>query len=206
MFTGSAFEIVVGQSRAHPHLSRVPAQRQRCVFFDRDGVINRSPGTGYVTTPEDFHLNDGIAELVAEIRAAGWLAIVITSQRCVGKGLIDLATLDVIHAKMQTELAARADAAAFDAIYAFTGLPGTEQWEKPQPGMIEQACRDHAIEASNSVMIGDRDRDIEMADRAGVGKTIRLLAEEGYPEEVAASHTVNSIGELADTVRELLSA
>lgn len=177
--------------------------RQRCVFFDRDGVINRSPGDGYVTATGDFHLNDGIAGLVAAVGAAGWLAIVVTSQRCVGKGLIGLAELGAIHAEM-AEGVARAGGAAFDGIYAFTGLPGTGRWEKPNPGMIEQACLDHDIDPARSVMVGDRDRDIEMAHRAGIGTTVRLLAEAGYPQDVAATHTVASVAELADTVRELL--
>jgi histidinol-phosphate phosphatase family protein len=172
------------------------------VFFDRDGVINRSPGAGYVTSPDGLHLNDGVSEFVATVRAAGWLAIVITSQRCVGKGLIDLSTLDTIHAKMQRELGAD----PFDAIYAFTGLPGTESWEKPQPGMIEQACRDHPIDLKRSILIGDRDRDIEMANRAGVGTTVRLWIDKADSTAIAADHTAESIGEAAELVRELLGS
>lgn len=163
-------------------------------------MINASPGAGYVTSPDAFHLNEGIAGLVGDIAAEGWLSVVVTSQRCVGKGLIDLAGLDAIHAKMQTDLPK-----PFDAIYAFTGLPGTADWEKPQPGMVEQACRDHDIDPAASVLIGDRDRDIEMARRAGVGTAVRLLAEEGYPTDVPADHTVRSTDALRALVSKLLS-
>ena len=174
------------------------------MFFDRDGVINRSPGTGYVTSPDAFHLNDGIAELLIDIHAAGWLAVVITSQRCVGKNIIDLATLDTIHAKMQGELGDHGGQ-AFDAIYAFTGLPGTKNWEKPLPGMIEQACRDHGIDPTVSAMIGDRDRDIEMADRAGVGTSIRLWIDKADPTEVSADHLVESIADVRTLIKQQLA-
>lgn len=166
---------------------------RRCVFFDRDGVINRSPGDGYVLSTEAFELNDGVGNLLRSIHAAGWMAIVITSQRCVGKGLIDLAGLDTIHASMQSTLMDTCGS-QFDAIYAFTGLPGTENWEKPNPTMIDCACKDHGIDAEASIMIGDRDRDIEMAQRARIGKTLRLWIDD-HPQTVDADQTVASIEE-----------
>jgi len=170
------------------------------VFFDRDGVINRSPGAGYVLSVEAFELNDGVGDLLRSIHAAGWMAIVITSQRGVGKGLIDLDTLDTIHASMQSTLMDDYGS-AFDAIYAFTGLPGTESWEKPQPTMINCACKDHGIDASASIMIGDQDRDIEMAQRAGIGKTLRLWINNDA-KDVHADRTVESIREVSEAVAE----
>ncbi len=61
------------------------------MFFDRDGVVNRSPGDGYVTRIEDFHLNDGLVELVGLVAERGFVAVLVTSQRCVGKGLLSAA-------------------------------------------------------------------------------------------------------------------
>lgn len=173
---------------------------QRCVFFDRDGVINRSPGAGYVTSIDAFHLNDGVGELLVDIHAAGWLAVVVTSQRCVGKGLIDMDQLASIHASMQGSLLDQYGS-NFDAIYAFTGLPGTESWEKPNPAMIDQACIDHSIDPCRSIMIGDRDRDIEMADRAGVDRSLRLVIED-HPVERTATATVHDYAAAWQTLRD----
>lgn len=91
----------------------------------------------------------------------------------------------------------------FDAIYAFTGLPGSESWEKPNPTMINNACKDHSIDSHRSIMIGDRDRDIEMAKRAGLGRTLRL-AIGNDPVEIEADETVGSMQRVGELVREWL--
>jgi D-glycero-D-manno-heptose 1,7-bisphosphate phosphatase len=171
---------------------------RRCVFFDRDGVINRSPGEGYVLSIDAFVLNDGVGDLLRSIHDAGWMSIVITSQRCVGKGLIDLNGLETIHASMQKDLMDRFEV-NFDAIYAFTGLPGSESWEKPNPSMIDCASMDHSIDLDGSIMIGDRDRDIEMARRAGVGRTVRL-AIDGDPVKIEADETVGTMERVGEVV------
>ena len=176
----------------------------RCLFFDRDGVVNRSPGAGYVTTIDDFVLNDGIGQLLRSAQESGWLCIIVSSQRCVAKSLIDVKTLASIHRSMQTQLMDQYGS-KFDAIYVFTGEPGTELWEKPRPGMIEQARKDHAINLSKSLLVGDQDRDIEMAKIAGIGKTVRVLIEdEDRSDTVEADHTVYSIPEMVSTVQEML--
>jgi D-glycero-D-manno-heptose 1,7-bisphosphate phosphatase len=177
---------------------------RRCVFFDRDGIVNRAPGSGYVTELAEFSLHDGVGEVLKTAHDRGWLAIIVSSQRCVAKELIDLEGLELIHRSMQMELIDRYGS-KFDAIYVYTGQPGTEHWEKPRAGMIHQACKDHAIDPGKSILIGDQDRDIEMANRAGIGRTIRLLTNAGNEENnVVANQTVQSIGEMVVAVSELL--
>ena len=176
-----------------------PLQRsRRSVFFDRDGVINRSPGTGYVLSPEEFILAEGIGSLLKWLHNRGWLAIIVTSQRCVGKEIIDLAMLGSIHGCMQKGLKDRYGS-NFDAIYAFTDLPGTKSWSKPAAGMIVQACKDHCIDPLESIMIGDQDRDIEMAQNANIGCTIRIFdSEEDRPKLSKADECVGSIDQMID--------
>ena len=175
---------------------------QRCVFLDRDGVINESPGDGYVLTVEDFHLTAGIDRVLQTIHNQGWLAVVVTSQRCVGRGLMDLLQLETIHQTMQDYLKDRCGT-CFDAIYAFSGLPGTESWEKPQPGLVEQAVIDHHIDARASIMIGDQDRDIAMGIAARVGTSIRLKIDD-RPETVASDYRCESVTELEAFLPSLL--
>jgi D-glycero-D-manno-heptose 1,7-bisphosphate phosphatase len=177
-----------------------------CLFLDRDGVINASPGEGYVLSPTELVLNEGIGDLLQCAHSAGWLSIVITSQRCVGKERIDLSMLASIHRSMQEELNDRYGC-CFDGIYAFTGLPGTEAWQKPNPGMIEQACNDHCVAPSLSIMVGDQDRDIEMAQQAGIGSTIRVVNEaEQRSRGISADQTVFSIAELILTLKKQIMA
>jgi histidinol-phosphate phosphatase family protein len=163
------------------------------VFFDRDGVVNVSPGDGYVLSWEAFRFAPGIIEALAHCKAKGYATIVVTSQQGVGKGLMTQATLDDIHARMQAELAAHH--AEFDGIYACTHLSGTCACRKPSPGMILHAGRDHGIDLSRSWLVGDHDRDIQMAINAGVPRTIRILSH--HEPKVTSEFTLEDTSKLA---------
>lgn len=174
---------------------------RRCVFFDRDGVVNASPGEGYVLSPDAFHLNPGIAEALRLIRERDCLAIVVTSQKGVGKGLMSRQTLTNIHDRMQSLLAA--EGAAFDAIYAHTATGGDEDHPaKPDPGMIHAAAESFGIDPRLSWIIGDADRDIEMGRRAGLVGTIRVRGEKEIT--IPATHTLESTTEIPDLLRLIL--
>ncbi|MEZ5383914.1 MAG: HAD-IIIA family hydrolase [Prosthecobacter sp.] len=159
------------------------------VFFDRDGVVNESPGNGYVLRREGFYFTPGIFRALALCRARGYATVLVTSQQGVGKGLMTQATLDEIHVAMQTELAAHA--AAFDSIHACTHLSGTCDCRKPSPAMIFHARDELGLDLSRSWLVGDHDRDIQMAINAGVPHTIRILSH--HEPQVTADYT------LADT-------
>src|SRR4051812_46457052 len=119
-------------------------------FFDRDGVVNVSPGDGYVLRWEDFHFSDGVIEALLWLRARGFLLVLITNQQGVGKGLMTQAELDEIHERMQTELAKHG--AQFDAIYACTCLATdpTCTCRKPRPEMLLRAAAEHDLDLNES--------------------------------------------------------
>lgn len=170
------------------------------VFFDRDGVVNVSPGDGYVLRVEDFHLSPGIAEALALCRRRGYRLILVTSQQGVGKGLMTQVDLDAIHASMQDAL--RAQGADFDGIYACTHLRGTCSCRKPSPEMLFSAQREHGIDLSRSWLVGDHDRDIQMAKNAGVPHTIRVLSH--HEPQVIADHTLDRTDALAELLERVL--
>jgi histidinol-phosphate phosphatase family protein len=163
------------------------------VFFDRDGVVNVSPGAGYVLRWEDFHFAPGVIEALALCRSRGYATILVTSQQGVGKGLMTQASLDDIHARMQRELTQHA--AAFDGIYACAHLSGTCTCRKPSPEMIQRAQSDHALDLKQSWLVGDHDRDIQMAVNAGVPRTIRILSH--HEPQVEADFTLENTAGLA---------
>ncbi|MCE9520076.1 MAG: HAD family hydrolase [Verrucomicrobia bacterium] len=163
-------------------------------FFDRDGVVNRSPGAGYVLRWKDFHFNEGIIETLALLRSRGFALVLVTSQQGVGKGLMTQATLDEIHALMQGELARHG--AAFDAIYACTCLADDAHCtcRKPSPEMILRAAAEHDLDLTKSWLVGDHDRDIQMAHHAGVPHTIRIRGDE--PLQVTADRVLDNVRDL----------
>jgi D-glycero-D-manno-heptose 1,7-bisphosphate phosphatase len=173
-----------------------------CLFFDRDGVVNRSPGPGYVLRWEDFEFQDGIFDLISLVKSHGWLAVLITSQKGVGKGEMFHVELDRIHDEMQKRIAAECGS-GFDAIYAHTGLPEDPHPAKPDPGMILSAASDHDIDLSRSWMIGDADRDIEMAQRSSLEGAIRLVGDKALGIE--ASETVANLREAREVFERMVS-
>jgi D-glycero-D-manno-heptose 1,7-bisphosphate phosphatase len=174
---------------------------KKALFLDRDGVINVSPGDGYVLSWAQFKFSPGILPALKVAHDRGYQLIVVTSQQGVGKGLMSMAELNAIHAEM-IEIAAQAGI-AFAAIESCTHLAGTCTCRKPSPEMITRSAAHLGIDVGQSWMIGDHDRDIQMAINAGVPHTIRVLSH--HAPTVAATHTVERTDELAALLRRVLT-
>lgn len=171
--------------------------RQKAIFLDRDGTINKM--VGFVTKPEQFELIEGAAEAIKAINKSGYLAIVVTNQPVIARGDCTFEELQTIHDKMETELG---KVGAFvDAIYVCPhhtdkGFEGERpeykcncDCRKPKPGLLLQAAKDFNIDLSESYMIGDSHRDVEAGENAGVKKSI--MVEEN--EENGLLELVNDI-------------
>ena len=76
--------------------------KQRAIFLDRDGVINKY--VGFLTDIERFELNDGVTEAIKKINDNGYLAIVVTNQPVIARGEVTFDELEEIHNKMETLL------------------------------------------------------------------------------------------------------
>ena len=156
----------------------------RAAFLDRDGVINsKPPGGRYVTRWEEMRFLPGVAKAIAKLNQAGFRVIVVSNQRCVAKGLVTFADLDVIHERMCSEL--HAAGAVIDAVYY---CPHEKRppcnCRKPAPGMLLAAARDHQIDLGASWMIGDSKVDIVAGRNAGC-KTALLTAGDEPTKETA---------------------
>ena len=149
--------------------------KQKAVFLDRDGVINKY--VGFLTNIEQFELNDGVSEAIKKINNNGYLAIVVTNQPVIARGEVTFEELGEIHNKMETLLGL--DGAYLDAIYYCPHHPhkGYEgevpelkiecECRKPKPGMLIQASKDFNIDLSKSFMIGDGENDMQAGINAG---------------------------------------
>ena len=149
--------------------------KQKAVFLDRDGTINRY--VGFLRDIDDFELLPGVAEAVKRINASGYLAIVVTNQPVIARGEVTFEQLHEIHNKMETLLGA--EGAYLDGIYYCPHHPhkGYEgevpelkfdcECRKPKPGMLLKAAKDFNIDLAASWMIGDGENDIEAGKAAG---------------------------------------
>ena len=169
-----------------------------CVFFDRDGIVNQSPGPGYVERVEDFHLLPDFPPALRVVRRKAHAAVIITNQRGVGRGIMTQATLDAIHGTLADALAR--DGLALDAIYACTAVDRSDPRLKPQPGMFFDAARDLGLDLASSWMVGDNESDV-VAGRAAGCRTI--LVREGA-EPTVADHRLKSMADLAGFLEDHL--
>lgn len=149
--------------------------KQKAVFLDRDGTINKY--VGFLTNLEQFELMPGVSEAIKMINKSGYLAIVVTNQPVIARGDCTWDELQQIHDKMETELGK--DGAFVDAIYICPhhkdkGFEGERleykfdcDCRKPKVGLFLKAAKDFNIDFNQSILIGDSSSDLEAGERAG---------------------------------------
>ena len=137
------------------------------VFVDRDGVINRRLPGDYVRAWDQFRFLHGARAGLRLLREAGFLLVVITNQRGIGRGLMSEADLAEVHRRMQTELA-RAGAGVDLILHCPHDLGADCRCRKPRPGMIEQALARFSVDTARSWVVGDELTDLEAGRAAGI--------------------------------------
>jgi D-glycero-D-manno-heptose 1,7-bisphosphate phosphatase len=174
--------------------------KRRCVFFDRDGIVNKSPGDGYVERWSDFHLLSTFVKSLRVVRDMGFDAVVVTNQRGVAIGVMTLETVEDMHRRLRDRL--RED--GFELLDVMLCPHDRDQCEcrKPKPGMLLEAARRHGIDLSASWMVGDHETDVEAGRRAGC-RTIRVAP---AGTETMANHRVDDMEALPGLLARILTS
>jgi D-glycero-D-manno-heptose 1,7-bisphosphate phosphatase len=177
----------------------------RHVILDRDGVLNReAEGGGYVRGPSEFHWLPGALEGLAMLRRAGLRLTVVTNQSGVGRGLMTLQQLAAVHARMQED--ATAHEAALDAVLFCPHAPEEGcSCRKPAPGLIEAAIERSGIPAADSIVVGDDERDLEAAARAGVAAVLIRTGKGGRTEARLGDAGVPAYDDLLQLARAIVA-
>jgi D-glycero-D-manno-heptose 1,7-bisphosphate phosphatase len=138
---------------------------RRAVFLDRDGVLNASVVRGGKPYPPDslaeLEILPGVKEALEQLRAAGYLNVVVTNQPDVATGKQRREVVEEIHSFMKKNLAIDAIKACFHA-----DVDGCN-CRKPKPGMLLEAAAELGIDLAASYLVGDRWRDVGAAHAAG---------------------------------------
>lgn len=177
--------------------------KQRAVFLDRDGVLNRAVVRDGVPCPPlsaaDFELYDDVAEGCRQLKAAGFLLVVVTNQPDVGRGTQRRAEVDAMHEKLLSALP------MIDRVEVCFHA-GAEHGEpcmcrKPQPGMLLAAATALQIDLRRSYLIGDRWRDVDCARAAGC-RSIFIDRGYGEPLRETPNATVDGFGDAVALIVE----
>jgi D-glycero-D-manno-heptose 1,7-bisphosphate phosphatase len=158
--------------------------QRKCVFLDRDGVLNRERGD-YTYHLDDFEVIAGVPEALALLKQNGYLLIVVTNQGGIAKELYTKEDVLACHAKLQ-----EACDNLIDALYYAPGHPNyaASLARKPDSLMLEKAIAKFDIDPAKSWMVGDSERDIQAASKVGVPS---ILVGDKYGEGTHAFQVKN---------------
>ena len=137
----------------------------KLVILGRDGILNVYRDD-HVKAPEEWVPVPGALEAVARLNHAGWHVVVATNQSGIGRGMIDMASVNAVHAHMMKLLSAVGG--RLDAVF-FCPHAAEEKCEcrKPLPGLMKEIGRRYGIDLAHVPMVADTLRDLRAAQAAG---------------------------------------
>lgn len=143
---------------------------RKAVFLDRDGVINKDR-LDFVKSWEEFEFLPSAMEALAILAKTPYRIVVISNQSGIGRGLLSEATLQEIHARMIDQI--ESCGGRIDAVYYCPHSPDAGcRCRKPAPGLFLAAAQELGIDLTSSWAVGDRQRDVQAANRVGLSSIL----------------------------------
>ncbi len=165
---------------------------QKTAFLDRDGTLIEE--RNYLSDPDQAVLLPGVAEGLKSLMDQGFRLVVVSNQSGVGRGYFTEAQAHKVNARVDEMLKRQGvDIAAW---YICPHAPEQPcDCRKPSPGMVDQACAAFAVDLPASIMIGDKDIDLQLAGNTGMRG---FLVTSGHAEKHIAWAKANGFGVFAD--------
>jgi D-glycero-D-manno-heptose 1,7-bisphosphate phosphatase len=145
--------------------------KQRAIFLDRDGTLNRD--VPYAHRIEDLQLLDNVTAGLARMAAMGFELVIVTNQSGIARGYYSEDDMHAFHHALCERLASERIGIAGIYYCPFHPSEGIGPYRrasplrKPRPGMILQAAARHDLDLSASFTIGDNESDILAGQAAG---------------------------------------
>jgi D-glycero-D-manno-heptose 1,7-bisphosphate phosphatase len=141
------------------------SQSMKLVILGRDGVLNEFH-TDHIKGPDEWVPLPGALEAVARLNHAGWHVVVATNQSGLGRGLLDMASVNAIHVKMNEMLVEQGG--RVDAVFFCPHEPEVQcDCRKPLPGLMLKIAERFGVTLADVPMVGDTLRDLLAARAAG---------------------------------------
>ena len=137
----------------------------KLVILGRDGILNDFRDD-HVKAPEEWYQIPGALEAVSRLNHAGWHVVVATNQSGIGRGMIDMAQVNAVHAHMLKLLAAVGG--RVDAVFFCPHTPEDQcDCRKPLPGLLRDIGKRYGMDLKHVPLVGDTLRDLQAAHAAG---------------------------------------
>jgi D-glycero-D-manno-heptose 1,7-bisphosphate phosphatase len=137
------------------------------LFLDRDGVLNDEIRDGYVLRPDMFHFSEGVLAALPLLAQHFNRIVIVTNQRCIGRGLLSVQGLEDIHTQMLQQI--EQQGGRIDKIYFCPDVDNNSPCRKPATGMGLQAQQDFPdINFSDAVMVGNTLGDMQFGKNLGM--------------------------------------
>ena len=159
---------------------------KKALFLDRDGVINIDKN--YVHKISDFEFVDGIFDLCKYYQDRGYLIFVITNQAGIARGYYDHNDFALLTSWMTGQF--KQNDILISKVYYCPHHPGFDKecdCRKPNPGMIFQAQKEFDVDLANSVLIGDKESDLQAGKNAGIQNLILVAANQSLSAILTAT-------------------
>lgn len=143
----------------------------KIAFLDRDGVINKD--AGYTHTIEAFEFLEGVTGALIKLQKLGFKIIIVTNQSGIGRGLYSEDDYQQLTSWYKGKLM-ESGITVTDVLHCPHKPSDNCECRKPEPGLFLQADKKHSIDFQSSLMIGDRETDIEAAKRAGIKRQYQI--------------------------------
>ena len=177
----------------------------KLVILDRDGVINVDSAQ-FIKSPAEWKPIPGSLEAIARLNQGGYRVVVASNQSGVGRGLLDMSTLNAINDKMHKALSivgGRIDA----VFYCPHAQEADCACRKPRPGMFEEIARRFNVSLAGVPSVGDSMRDLQASHAMGARPYLVLTGKGQRTSEVGnlPEGTV-VVADLAEAAKRILTA
>jgi D-glycero-D-manno-heptose 1,7-bisphosphate phosphatase len=163
----------------------------RLVILGRDGILNVYR-EDHVKSPDEWQPVPGALEALARLNHAGWHAVVATNQSGIGRGMIDMASVNAVHQHMIKCLAEVGG--RIDAVFFCPHTPEENcECRKPKPGLMRQIAQRYGIDLRTVPMLCDTVRDLQAARAAGCEPHLVLSGRAAALSESQLMHIVAQI-------------
>ena len=146
--------------------------KNKALFLDRDGVINKN--FGYVFSMKNFIWLKNVKKAIKYAYTKKYLIIVVTNQSGVARGLYSENDIKKLHNEINEQLK-KINCKIHDFFYCpYHPKYGNKKYKKdsflrkPNPGMMLKAIKKWNIDQDKSLMIGDKKIDMIASKKAGL--------------------------------------